>query len=782
MWTFFFVLLLLATYQVLSTNVDQTISTESKQPAEIKNIYETGQTSVDVEKPPPPNDFPKVNLDDDDEEYLSANGERIPARTYLDKIRAQGKSSAEGTTVLEDTLSLLLTNYLTKNGSWSPLSNIELDQRLMLIKEHPLFKVAAKLEPQKVEFQVNPRGGSNKRDLLRLDPLTGIVYRTCTISIIDNSEGGSSGMIQDAKFLLALTTKIEENYDGSVNVWVKLASTEPFIPFQQRIRLATENKFTKISDLKGKNVPNIRGEIFAQPFQPGHYLVPVLARHDLPESSPDNFNIYIAIEEHTQTNYKYKDEPRENNPLSQSTICVWLINGGPGGKSSDLRSAAQNEVQWSFLRTPSGIVKVRAILVEHRGIGQSHRLAPSRRLEPQNEKDPWSTAMIDLPIDQYGSTAAASDLISIVKSYEKMHKDERIVHLAYGVSYGTRLISNAIRMAPTLFHTVFLASMDGLEVKESNIDTYGPVVVMKNHSLYSGHQENLSSRLLEAFDGLKDDRQLNPCKVFLKQHPLFSNRPNLLEGFLHLANSSKRLDVILFLLLQVHECKNMEGTEKWLYLICLIEKDREQRTFETASSESLYTYTGSNVSGIFLFQLVEWLERFQMNPTEYYQKYCEGQTVPVERFINHFHCMDAHAFSEAFLRLEKEHPQLADQVRHTKPFSVSDADLDAIDQSLPRTHVIIMHGALDKTTELGPARKSAVELASRSFKVDMIVKLIAGHSNFIDEVESCLEGFYSGIDFGAKYKKINNHPSSHNEWISKAENASSFALKVVARF
>ena len=774
---------------MLPTNVDQTISTKSKQPAEIKSFDDTGQTSADAEKSPPPNDVPKDSLDDDkDEKYLNAGGERIPALTYLKKIRAQSKSSADGTIVLEDPSSLLLTKHFSDYGIWSPLSSIELDQRLMLIKDHPLFKAAAKLDPEKVVFQVIS-GGGRWKDYLRLDPLTGIVYRSCTISIRKTPDGQPAETLQEAKFVVALTTKIEENGDGSVNVWVKLSSAEPFIPFQQRIRIGTENVAKKVSELKGKNVPNIQGQIFVQPFQPGHYLVPVLARHDLPETSPDNFNIYISIEEQAYANHNYIADKEDNddlNSLSQSTICVWIINGGPGAKASQMRSEA-HLIHMALFRNPSRMVKIRAILVEQRGIGRSHRLSPSRRLQRQNEKDPWSTAMIDLPIDQYGSTAAASDLISIVKAYETMHKDEKFVHLAYGVSYGTRLISNAIRMAPNLFHTVFLASMDGPEVKESNIDNFGPVVVMKNDPLYAGHNEDLSSRLLKAFEGLKDDLRLNPCKVFLKQHKLFAGQPSLLEGFLELANSSKRLDLILFLLLQVHECKNVaaladiEGSEKWTKLMDLMEEYLVSTTFDEAVRNDLYNYSGSNVSGALLLQLVDWIERFQMNPLEYYQKYCEGMKNPAERFINNFSCRDAFAFSESYQLLAKQHPQLADQILHAKQFPVPEADMDAINKSLPRTHVIVIHGALDKTTELGPARKAASDLARKLFKVDMIIDPYAGHEGFMDTVKWCLWGFYYIIDFGKEYEKIIND-GLHNEWISTKKYSRFWILKVLENF
>ena len=377
--------------QEVKPNFKEAAETPPEQP--VQSTDNISQMSVDTEKSQ--NDTTEVL--EKDEEYINAHGERIPARPYLNKIRAQGKpDSATGTLVLEDPSSLLMANYLSKSDSWTLLSDLNDDDKNLLITQHPLFKAAAKLDPRKVFFQVVP-GGSHERDLLRLDPLTGIVYRTCRISLKTGSEGEAFDMLQEAKFVLVLTTKIEEIGDGSVNVWVKVVSTEPFIPFQQRISLAAHLNSSRATDWAGINVP---GEIFAQPFQPGHFLVPVLARHDLPESSPENRNIYISIEEYTRTNTNYAYDPADHNPLSQSTLCVWILQGGPGTKVGETRQFAKDTMLKELFIEPTGMVKANVILVEHRGLGQAHRLAPSRRLSSQNPNDPWSTAMIDLPINQ----------------------------------------------------------------------------------------------------------------------------------------------------------------------------------------------------------------------------------------------------------------------------------------------------------------------------------------------------------------------------------------------
>lgn len=722
------------------------------------------------------NSFKESRHSMEEEEDLDSRIERIPARTYLDNIRAQSMSnSSKSALVMEDRLSLILANYLPKSDSWTPFSKIRQNHRHLLIKQHPLFKAAAALDPFKVSFQVIP-GGSHGKDLLRLDPVTGLVYRTCTISLMNHSNGKSE-ILQEAKFVLVLTTKLEANADGTVNVWVKLASTKPFVPFQMRIRLDSKVLAIPVASA-AEDVPV---SIFTQPFQPGHFLVPVLARHDLPESSPNNHYIYISIEEHTYNTSS--DMSNVEDPLSKSTICVWVINGGPGAKVSDMRFLAEDLIPNALMSTSSTIGKVRVVLVEQRGIGQSHRLAPSRRLDAQNADDPWSAAIIDLPINQYGSAAAAADLISIVKAYERMQKDELLVHLAYAVSYGTRLVSSAIRMAPKLFHTVILGSMDAYVGKIQDVKDFGPFEAIKNHQLYSAYQKDLSSRLMEAFEGLKDEHRMNPCKVILKQSRHFAYQPSLVDGFIEMSSEYRRLDLILFLLLQVHECTDVVDSKDakgghLSNLIDLIEQTPDEYNFEEEVAESLYKAVGSNVSGTILFQLIEWLERYQMSPAEYYLMNCQDLADPAERFMNHFTCRDAQALSESFQRLAKEHPQLADQIVHTKPIN---AKLANTNPQHPSTHVIIIQGALDKVTDLGFARKAATDLARDSFKVDMIIKPLGRHGTDAAELKWCLQKFHQGINFAAGFKKINDGRSLHTEWISKRSPKDALILDTIRR-
>ena len=167
------------------------------------------------------------------------------------------------------------------------------------------------------------------------------------------------------------------------------------------------------------------------------------------------------------------------------------------------------------------------------------------------------------------------------------------------------------------------------------------------------------------------------------------------------ASKYKRIDNILLFLLQVHECTLSKKDEKLMTAkliesLRIIESSPETKDFEESNSDSLYTNIGSNVSGTLLFQLIEWIERFQMNPTEYYQMNCQGLTDPAERFLNHFTCRDAWAYSESYEKVAKEHPQLAEQILQTKPCPVP---AELIDKTLPRTHVVIVQGALDKATE-----------------------------------------------------------------------------------
>lgn len=483
---------------------------------------------------------------------LMASIKKISTRAYLEySLKNMSEGNAK---VFEDPVTLILKKLSESKGFYDlTLLN---QNEIELLSNYPVFNSFQDLRKLKVKVSFDYDGLIKWSNLVKLDPVTGIVYRNVNIMILQNDAVDLYGCI------VVLPSLVKQNSDLiSYDISFKENQESDWIPYQRRIRLYIN---AKILDSQTYNGPKLLElSVFEQKSYPKMLQEPVLARYDLPENSAKNHYIYLSVDEFRKR-LDEKGKVVDSNILASGAIvCLWFVAGGPGGKVSGAHKIV-DLLSSSILKGSSDFEEVRILFIEHRGIGHLERLTIASRIKSHGERWERSRLLKDstvIPVDQYGSTASAKDIISVVEKYTKTLAGKAL-HIGLGGSYGSRTMGKAIRLNPEIFHTAILSGVSherkGNEVQK---EISGSLRASKAHPLFSAYRnvnEKFESLVIKSLDNF--EVQGNQCKSDLRRlYPIYNKNSDMILTWAH---STHRKDLILLLLLFYDRCPSEPLTKR----------------------------------------------------------------------------------------------------------------------------------------------------------------------------------------------------------------------------
>ena len=668
----------------------------------------------------------------------------IPARGYLNDLKFEMTGKAK---IFNDPTTLILEN-LSASRSFYDLSQLG-DEEVKILSKYPVFKPFKDLRKLKAKVTIEGDGLTKWRNLIKLDPVTGIVYRSVNILILQQDALQKSA-IEIFGCIVILQTAIAQNPDGiSFNVSYKESQDIDWRPFQERIRLYNNVKPLELQPYTGTILSDL--PVFEQSCYPKMLQVPVLARYDLTEKSAKNHYIYLSVDEFRKRLDENGDVIDSDLSTTGRIACLWLVAGGPGGKVHRAHKLVEL-LSSSILKGSSEFEEVRVLLVEHRGIGHLERLTIASRINNFGKDWERSRLLQDssiIPVDQYGSTASAQDIVSVVEKYTKTYSI-KAVHIGLGGSYASRTMQKAIKFNPEIFHTIILAGVSyPRAVHEFKKEMSGILKAMQVHPLFESYHnlnDNIVSWMISVLDNL--DLRTNKCKSDLKR--LYPNS-NISDLMLQWVSSTLRKDLILLLALFYDHCQDEPLTKSQIDAFFRVVNEDKQ----SAPDSSGMTHYGK-----MLLYMIETSERFAPSAKAYYDSHCINKDAP---------------FSHKLLFYNECQNAMSIFGHNDLPVEILKAEYKSIQcpsnlQSDKRPRVIIFQGNLDANTESYMAEFAAEDLTKDKFKVDLVFMPLRGHEFYKEEIAHTFGNFYGNVD--TIFKKFTPFPNSeklhYNQWYAPA--------------
>jgi hypothetical protein len=178
--------------------------------------------------------------------------------------------------------------------------------------------------------------------------------------------------------------------------------------------------------------------------------------------SPSNYNEYNPMECHVTVPADHfatvlasigqsitlrvrRFTPKLSHPSKQ----VWIVPGGPGGHSNLVEASIGRYIKMSRFM-PDGGKDIEWLFMDHRGTGQSSKLASSKI----SSKEFWTlkASQSKIPLQCYSPQNASMDLITLASAQKRQSRYSHGVRVyGIGASYGTFVLDTAAQIEPLIF-------------------------------------------------------------------------------------------------------------------------------------------------------------------------------------------------------------------------------------------------------------------------------------------------------------------------------------------